>query len=143
MVFSILVVDDEPGIRSLLKAVLEQQGYNVSEAGDGITGVEQCKILQPDIVLLDITMPGLDGMAVLHEVRRQNCSSGILMVSAIRANALIANALACGADGYLCKPFRLQILIEEVERVGALAHMRRSNLGCTHQAIAKVAHRYE
>lgn len=143
MLFSILVVDDEPGIRSLLKAVLEQQGYKVSEAGDGVTGVEQCKILQPDIVLLDITMPGLDGMAVLHEVRRQNGIVGILMVSALRANAIIAKSIASGADGYLCKPFRLQVVLEEVERVRTLVRMRRSNLSGTHQAIPKVAHCHE
>ena len=76
MPFSIIVVDDDLSIRSLLKDLLEEQGYTVYEAADGVAGLQQFKILQPDLVSLDITMPRLDGLAVLKEIRRQNAKVG-------------------------------------------------------------------
>lgn len=126
MLFSILVIDDEPGICTLLKEILAHQGHQVYEARDGITGLEQFYRVQPDLVLLDVNMPGRDGFAVLKEIRHQNAVVGVLMVSAFKQTHLIANALASGADGYLQKPFRLTDLLQEVQQVGAVVRLRRN-----------------
>lgn len=122
MPFSILVVENEPGIRSLIKEVLEEEGYTVYEAADGVAGLEQFKILQPKLVLLDITMPRLDGFAVLQEIRQQTVDVAVLMVSALHAKSVVTQAIATGADGYLYKPFKLQELVAEVKRLSTLAH---------------------
>lgn len=126
MPLSILVIDDEFGIRKLLKEVLVRQGHQVYEAEDGIAGLEQFYRLQPDLVLVDVTMPGRDGFAVLKEIRRQNVVAGVLMVSALKQTHLITQAAANGADGYLNKPFRLADLLKEVQRVSALVRQRRN-----------------
>jgi DNA-binding response OmpR family regulator len=128
MLLSILVIDDEPGICTLLKEILVRQGYQVYEARDGTTGLEQFYRMQPDLVLLDVNMPGRDGIAVLKEIRRQNTVAGVLMVSAFKQTQLIATALDNGADGYLQKPFRLTDLLKEVQRVGAAVRLRRTML---------------
>ncbi len=126
MKLSILVIDDESGIRALLKEILVRQGHQVYEAKDGITGLEQFYRVQPDLVLLDVSMPGRDGFAVLKEIRRQNTVVGVLMVSAFKQAHLITKALASGADGYLQKPFRLTDLLKEVQQVSAAVRLRRT-----------------
>jgi DNA-binding response OmpR family regulator len=123
MSFSILVVEDESGIRSLIKEVLEDEGYIIYEAADGVVGLEQFKIRQPNLVLLDITMPRLDGFAVLQEIRQQNVDVAVLMVSALRSKSVVAQVIANGADGYLHKPFKLQELVAEVQRMSSLARL--------------------
>lgn len=128
MSLSILVIDDEPSICTLLKEILARQGYQVYEARDGISGLEQFYRVQPDLVLVDVSMPGRDGFAVLKEIRRQNGVVGVLMVSAYKQAQLIAAAVANGADGYLQKPFRLTDLLKEVQYVSALARQRRNTL---------------
>lgn len=128
MPLSILVIDDEPGICALLKEILVGQGYQVYEASDGVAGLEQFYRLQPDLVLVDINMPGRNGFAVLEEIRCQNIMVGVLMISALTQARLVASALASGADGYLNKPFRLTELLKELQRVSALVHLRRNIL---------------
>lgn len=126
MNLSILLIDDEPGICTLLKEFLTRQGHQVYEARDGITGLEQFYRIQPDLVLVDVTMPGRDGFAVLKEIRRHDSIVGVLMVSALKQPQLITSALTNGADGYLNKPFRLNELLKEVQRVSALVRQRRT-----------------
>lgn len=128
MPLSILVIDDEPGICALLKNFLVCQGHQVYEASDGVAGLEQFYRLQPDLVLVDVTMPKCDGFAVLEEIRRQNITVGVLMVSALTQAHLVVSALANGADGYLYKPFRLTELLKEVQRVSALVSLRHNIL---------------
>lgn len=128
MKLSILVIDDEPGLRALLKEILVRQGYQVYEAKDGIAGLEQFYCVQPDLVLVDVSMPGRDGFAVLKEIRRHDSVVGVLMVSALKQTQLITSALANGADGYLNKPFQLSELLKEVQRVTALVRLRRNTL---------------
>jgi DNA-binding response OmpR family regulator len=126
MPFSILVVEDDLNVRLLLKDLLEEQGYKVYEAANGVAGLKQFNLLQPDLVLLDISMPRLDGLAVLKEIRRQNATVGVLVISAMIANSVVAEARAYEVDGYLHKPFRLETLLAEVQRVRTLVHSRRS-----------------
>ena len=122
---SILLIDDETGIRALLSNALTTQGYQCQEASDGLTGLALLQVMQPDLVLLDITMPGLDGLAVLKEIRRQDPTVGVIMVSALNPARFAGKASADGADGYIQKPFRTQTIFQEIERVSYLVHLRR------------------
>lgn len=123
---SILLIDDEAGIRLLLRKGLATQGHALYEAGDGLTGLAQFHTTQPDIILLDVNMPGMDGFTILKEIRRYDTTVGILMCSAVSAEFLINEAFHSGADRYLVKPIRLQTVFTEVERVGNLVRQRRS-----------------
>ena len=132
MSLSILLVDDESKMRLLLSDILEMEGYVVSEAADGATGLQQFNTVQPDLVLLDITMPNGDGLGVLKAIRQQNSVVGVLMVSGLQQNQTVKEAMASGADGYLPKPFRLQDLYQEIQRVSRMVYSRRYAI--THHA---------
>ena len=132
MSLSILLVDDESKMRLLLNDILEMEGYTVSEAADGATGLQQFNTVQPDLVLLDIVMPNGDGLWVLKAIRQQNSVVGILMVSGLQQNQMVRQAMASGADGYLPKPFRLQDLYQEIQRVSRMVYSRRYAI--THHA---------
>lgn len=125
---SALVIDDEPGICTLLREILTRQGYQVYEAKDGLSGLEQFYLVQPDIILVDISMPGCDGFTIVKEIRRQNLAVGILMVSALKHKQLLDQAVTSGADGYLNKPFRMTELLKEVQRINAVVRLRRTML---------------
>jgi DNA-binding response OmpR family regulator len=136
MSLSVLVVDDEPGIRLLLKNILMDQGHAVYDAKDSATGLEQFYLVQPDLVLLDISMPGRNGFTMLKEIRRQNAVVGVLMVSALKQEQVITAVMASGADGYLCKPFTLQALLKEIQRVSILVRLRRHSIPDQHRPEA-------
>ncbi len=102
----ILVVDDEENIRCLYKEELEEDGFTVELAKNGEEALEKITREQPDLVLLDLEMPGLDGYAVLRRVR-QDTRLAALRVVAVTARAMQGDrekALAAGFDGYITKP---------------------------------------
>lgn len=124
---SILLIDDEAGIRTLLNNALLTQGYQCQEAGDGVAGLALWQTMQPDLVLLDITMPGLDGFEVLQEIRRCDPIVGVIMVSALNPERLADKGLNRAADGYVKKPFRTQTIFQEIERVSRLVRLRKGH----------------
>lgn len=121
----ILLIDDEPELCLLLHQGLATRGHRIYEANDGITGLAQFHALHPDLILLDGNMPGMDGFAVLKEIRRCDALVGIIMVSAIGKKYLMNSALRDGADRYLIKPIRLLQILDETQRVGAIVRQRR------------------
>ena len=125
--FSILLVDDDSGLRFLLRRFLLAQKYQVYEAGDGTIGLRQFERIQPDLVLLDICMPRMDGITLLQAIRRQNQTIGILMISANRPKQLGVNLLEIGADGYVPKPFQLPEIAPELQRLETLVMLRRAH----------------
>jgi DNA-binding response OmpR family regulator len=100
----VLIVDDEPGIVELARLYLEQDGFRVETAGDGEAGLRRLTELRPDLVILDLMLPGLDGFGVCREIRRQG-NTPVLMLTARAEDADKIVGLELGADDYLTKPF--------------------------------------
>ncbi|MFI7600090.1 response regulator transcription factor [Actinoplanes sp. NPDC049681] len=114
----ILVVDDDPGIRSLLTDVLEMEGYEVSVAVDGLAAVQAVEAAAPDFVILDVMMPGLDGFAVLSAIRAQGGEPvPVLMLTAAAEPGTNARAWADGVDYYLAKPFTADAVLDLIDGV--------------------------
>jgi len=103
----ILVVEDSTFLSKSIRGFLEAEGHQVvGEAGDGFEGVSSFKQLKPDLALLDITMPGMDGRSCLREILQFDQSARVLMVSAVQSRQAILDCLSAGARGYVEKPLR-------------------------------------
>ena len=113
---SVLVVDDDPDVRALVRELLARAGYDVTEAADGRVALRLLYDERPDLVLLDISMPGLDGWATLERIREVS-DVPVVMVSALGAELEKVRALRGGADDYVTKPFGRQELLARVESV--------------------------
>ena len=121
----ILVVDDEFSIRELLTDFLEGEGYEVIIAPDGRKAVDMATSENPDVILLDVTMPGIGGIEVCSELRaaESTCSVPIIMMTALQDHK--NEALEAKADDFVCKPFDLEDLLIRVKstlRIRNLAH---------------------
>jgi two-component system response regulator MprA len=110
----LLVVDDEPPMRTALKRALELDGYEVVLAPDGTAGLESAAELSPDLVVLDVLMPGVDGLEVCRRLRARGDRTPILILTARDAIADRVEGLEAGADDYLVKPFALEELLARV-----------------------------
>jgi DNA-binding response OmpR family regulator len=116
---SVLIVDDEPMARTLLRLMLVRAGFNVSEAEDGYDALEKVQASQPDIILLDVMMPGMDGFTVCEELRQRKETSGlpVIMLSAKTDLDSINKGLRVGATKYLTKPISPEDLTRHVKEV--------------------------
>jgi len=115
----VLVADDKDTGRELVRTVLEKSGHEVFEASDGEQAVAEARRIQPDLIILDIHMPGLDGFGVIEKLRREAAFSRIPII-ALTASAMMGDrerAMAAGFTGYITKPIRLGALRAEVERL--------------------------
>jgi len=115
----VLVADDKPTGRELVRTVLENSGYEVFEASDGPEAVDQAQQLQPDLIILDIHMPGLDGFGVIEKLRRLEQFAATPII-ALTASAMMGDrerAIAAGFTGYITKPIALSALRAEVARL--------------------------
>jgi len=113
---SVLVVDDDGDVRALVVELLTRSGYDVSEAPNGREALKLLYEQRPDLVLLDISMPELDGWATLERIRELS-DVPVLMLSALGAELEKVRALRAGADDYVTKPFGRQELLARVESV--------------------------
>lgn len=114
----ILVIDDEQSIINLVSAYLQKEGYTVFTATDGPAGLHAARTLKPDLIVLDIMLPGMDGLAVCRELRARGHTMPILMLTARDAISDRVTGLDAGADDYLVKPFAIE---ELTARLRALA----------------------
>lgn len=106
----ILVVDDEKDICALLKEFLDLKGYDTYTAFDGKTALKMFKEIRPDVVLLDIVMPGMTGIEVLKEIKKRSPSTAVVMATAVTDEETAKRALEQGAYDYVVKPFDLNYL---------------------------------
>lgn len=119
----ILIVDDEPNLVELLVGYLSREGYAIATAGDGPTAVEAARALAPDLILLDVMLPGIDGVEVCRQIRRFS-DAYILMLTARAEEVDKLIGLSVGADDYVTKPFSPR---EVVARVRVLLRRPRAS----------------
>lgn len=119
---NVVIVDDSKFMAKALKSILDELGFPVlGVAHDGIEGFEAYKRLQPEVVLLDVTMPNMDGLQCLQHIREINPDARVVMLSAIQDSETIARCMEAGARHFLQKPIRptspadLNRLIESIE----------------------------
>ncbi len=110
---TVLVVDDEQGIVDLVRRYLEREGYRVVDAADGIAAVEAARRERPDVIVLDIMLPGIDGLEVTRQVRAFS-DAYVLMLTARTEEVDRIIGLTAGADDYLTKPFSPRELVARV-----------------------------
>jgi excisionase family DNA binding protein len=115
----VLVVDDDPGVRQVVRANLEAEGYAVREAGSADEGLASLEEEPPDLLLLDVMMPEVDGWEMLRRVQERYGRGAIpvLVFSGTVEERTIADATARGARGFLGKPFDLQQLIDQAKQI--------------------------
>lgn len=116
----VLIVDDEPPIRRFLKTALSAQAYRVEEAGDGETALEFLKRNPVDLMVLDLGLPGMDGLEVLRRLRGQGAAMPVIILSSRDDEAGKVAALDLGADDYVSKPFGIEELSARIR--AALRH---------------------
>lgn len=121
----ILLVEDDPHIAEGLKLNLSLQGYEVMIVADGVSGIRKWKEWQPDLIVLDIMLPGIDGLSVLQSIRLENERIPILILSAKSAADYKIKSLSYGVDDYISKPFNLEEFLLRVERLLARASWSR------------------
>jgi two-component system, cell cycle response regulator len=121
---SVLIADDSLVVRAVVRSQLEEEGYDVTEAADGNAALAQCRLTPPDVVLLDVEMPGLTGHQVLAQLKADDALKDIPVVFLTGRTAMddVLTALRGGAHDYLKKPFEAA---ELVARVGAAAHVKK------------------
>lgn len=118
---TILVVDDEAQIRRVMRTTLAAQRYAVTEAADGDAALEELRKQKPDLILLDVNMPGMNGLEVCREIRRTDSDTPIIMLTVRNTERDKVMALDAGADDYIVKPFGVQELLARIR-----AALRRS-----------------
>src|SRR5512147_877262 len=128
----ILVIDDEPSIVNLVSAYLKPEGYEVFTAADGPSGLKAAKAYKPDLVVLDLMLPGLDGIELLSRLRRESDVYVILLTARTEETDKIVG-LSVGADDYVTKPFSPRELTARVK-----AALRRLQTGTRSGSAASV-----
>lgn len=119
----VLIVDDAAFMRMMLKNILANTAYEVvGEADTGAKGVQLYQELRPDIVTMDITMPDMDGLTAVKEIRKIDPQAKIIMCSAMGQQAMIVDAVKSGAADFLVKPFQPERVLEALQKVsGSIA----------------------
>ena len=114
MAKKVLVVDDEPNIVDILRFNLQREGYEVLAAYDGPDGLRQAQTLSPDLILLDVMLPGMDGFHVCEELRKTDPLTPVIMLTAREEERDRVMGLELGADDYVVKPFSVRELMARV-----------------------------
>lgn len=115
MIYSILIVEDDPGVQKYLKELLLDNGYSVQTADDGIQALESIQKSQPDLVILDLGLPKITGEAVVSEIRKNYPDLRVIILSAKDTINDIIQGLNLGADDYLTKPFVADELLARIK----------------------------
>ena len=118
MAKKILLVDDAQFMREMIKKILVDNGYTeVYQAVDGADGVAKFGELAPDLVLMDITMPNMDGLEALKTIRANNPSATVVMCSAMGQEAMVMDAIKSGAKDFIVKPFKPDRVLKTVTSI--------------------------
>ncbi|WEK56179.1 MAG: response regulator [Candidatus Cohnella colombiensis] len=113
----ILIVDDAAFMRMMIRDILSKNGYEVvGEAQDGAQAIEKFKELHPDLITMDITMPEMDGITALKEIRKLDTNAKVIMCSAMGQQAMVIDAIQAGAKDFIVKPFQADRVIEAIKK---------------------------
>lgn len=116
----ILIVDDASFMRMMIKDILTKNGFEIAgEAENGLVAVEKYKELKPELVIMDITMPEMDGIQAVKEIRSIDPNAKIIMCSAMGQQAMVIEAIQAGARDFIVKPFQKERVIESVKKAMA------------------------
>lgn len=114
---TIMVVDDAAFMRMMLKDILQKNGFAViGEAENGAVAVEKYKELQPNLTIMDITMPEMDGLQAVKEIRKLDAKARIIMCSAMGQQSMVIEAIQSGAKDFVVKPFQAERVVEAVTK---------------------------
>ena len=114
----VLVCDDAAFMRMMIKDILTKNGYTVAgEAENGVKAVEKYNEVKPDLVLMDITMPEMDGIEALRKIKEQDPSAVVVMCSAMGQQAMVIESIQAGAKDFIVKPFQPDRVLEAVSKV--------------------------
>jgi DNA-binding response OmpR family regulator len=122
----ILVVEDEQRMAELLRRTLQEEGHQVILAADGKEGFEIARSSPFDVIILDVMLPGMDGVTVARQLRERRNQTPLLLLTARDAPSDVIRGLDCGADDYLTKPFSIEILLARVRAVSRRGAVARS-----------------
>ena len=118
MAKNVLICDDAAFMRMMIKDILTKNGYNITgEAENGLKAVEKYNETKPDLVLMDITMPEMDGIQALKQIRAADPSACVIMCSAMGQQAMVIEAIQSGAKDFIVKPFQAERVLEAVKKV--------------------------
>ncbi|MCR8630802.1 MULTISPECIES: response regulator [Paenibacillus] len=113
----ILIVDDAAFMRMMIRDILTKNGYEVcGEANDGAQAIEKFKEVRPDLITMDITMPEMDGIAALKEIKKLDPNAKVIMCSAMGQQAMVIDAIQAGAKDFIVKPFQADRVIEAIKK---------------------------
>jgi DNA-binding NtrC family response regulator len=113
---TVFIADDDATTRSLLRLMLRADGYDViGETGNGDKALEACERMRPEVLLLDINMPGMDGLKVLEKIRQSQPGMKVVMISGDATLESVQGALAKGASGFVVKPFNTSTVLRDIE----------------------------
>ena len=118
MAKNILICDDAAFMRMMIKDILSKNGYNVvGEAENGVKAVEKYDETKPDLVLMDITMPEMDGINALKKIKEKDPNAAVIMCSAMGQQAMVIESIQSGARDFIVKPFQADRVLEAVKKV--------------------------
>ncbi|MGF7048753.1 two-component system response regulator [Paenibacillus macquariensis subsp. defensor] len=113
----ILIVDDAAFMRMMIRDILTKNGFEVvGEAQDGAQAIEKFKEVRPDLITMDITMPEMDGITALKEIKKIDPSAKVIMCSAMGQQAMVIDAIQAGAKDFIVKPFQSDRVVEAINK---------------------------
>lgn len=114
----VMICDDAAFMRMMIKDILVKNGYEIAaEAENGLKAVEQYPEAKPDLVLMDITMPEVDGIEAVRRIKTLDSNANIIMCSAMGQQAMVIEAIQAGAKDFIVKPFKADRVLEAVRKV--------------------------
>ncbi|AVK51411.1 histidine kinase [Clostridium sp. MF28] len=114
----VLIVDDAVYMRLSLREILERNGFEViGDAENGIEAIDKYKMLSPDIVTMDITMPEMDGVQALVEIKKIDSNAKVVMISAMGQESIVRESIVNGAKGFIVKPFKEENVIKSLSKI--------------------------
>lgn len=126
---TVLVIDDQPGIRRLLIEVLKEEGYQVVTASNGYDGLQAAQVANPQLILMDMKMPGMDGIETLKELKKIGQGDRVIMMTAYGELDLVNQAKEIGAYDYITKPFDIIALCKTIQEIMTHSEQGQTKIG--------------